>query len=205
MLVSTKGGQGNKRKPGRPPAGPYEGKRKTLSTRITPELRDKLEAASKASGRSLSQEIELRLDRSFETDVQLHEAFGGEHLYALARMIAAILALIESTSGKTWKTDRQTFEEVKAVIDKTLEALGPTAPTAPNDQKLLDYADSLGEVITSTVLGKGEGSRRHTSEAAMLVLRSASKLASGLGSEDELVTMFRSLPRDETDQSVKTG
>ena len=54
------------------------------------------------------------------------------------QVIAAILALIETTSGKTWNTDRQTFEEVKAVIDKTLEALGPTAPTAPNDQKLLD-------------------------------------------------------------------
>ncbi len=72
MVTFSYEAQGNKRKPGRPPAGPYEGKRKTLSTRITPELRDKLEAASKASGRSLSQEIELRLDRSFQTDVQLH-------------------------------------------------------------------------------------------------------------------------------------
>ena len=109
------------------------------------------------------------------------------------------------TSGKAWNTDQQTFEEVKAAINKTLEALGPAATTAPDDQKLLDYADSLGEVITSTVLGKGEGSRWHTPEAAMLVLRSASKLASGLGSEDELLTMFRSLPEDETDQSAKTG
>ena len=43
-------------------------KRKTVSTRMTPETRAKLDAASEQSGRSLAQEIELRLERSFLVD-----------------------------------------------------------------------------------------------------------------------------------------
>ncbi len=43
-------------------------KRETLSTRITEGLRDRLVDASKTSGRSLSQEIELRLLQTFWWD-----------------------------------------------------------------------------------------------------------------------------------------
>lgn len=56
------------KRPGPRSRGPYTDKRRTLSTRITDETRAKLDDASKASGRSLSQEIELRLERSFWTD-----------------------------------------------------------------------------------------------------------------------------------------
>jgi hypothetical protein len=47
------------------PKGPFEDKRRTLTTRITESTRNKLDDAAKASGRSLSQEIEHRLGRSF--------------------------------------------------------------------------------------------------------------------------------------------
>lgn len=39
-----------------------------LSLRTTPEVRSALEAAAEASGRSLTQETEFRLERSFEMD-----------------------------------------------------------------------------------------------------------------------------------------
>ena len=41
------------------------GKRLALSSRCTPELKQKLLAASEAGGRSLMQEIEFRLEQSF--------------------------------------------------------------------------------------------------------------------------------------------
>ena len=56
------------RKRGPRPRGPYAYKRKTLSTRITAETRKRLDMAAEASGRSLSQEIELRLEQSFLID-----------------------------------------------------------------------------------------------------------------------------------------
>ncbi len=43
-------------------------KRYPLNTRTTKELRDKLEAAAKAAGRSLVQEVEFRLERQFQQE-----------------------------------------------------------------------------------------------------------------------------------------
>jgi hypothetical protein len=45
-----------------------EGKRHPLNMRTTAELRAKIEAAAAASGRSLVQEVEYRLERSFLAD-----------------------------------------------------------------------------------------------------------------------------------------
>jgi hypothetical protein len=44
---------------------PLPGKRYPLNMRTTKELRDKIEAAAWASGRSLVQEVEYRLEQSF--------------------------------------------------------------------------------------------------------------------------------------------
>ena len=45
---------------------PTKGKRYPLNMRTTKELREQIEAAARASGRSLVQEVEYRLDRSFD-------------------------------------------------------------------------------------------------------------------------------------------
>ena len=65
--------QPKKRGPGRPARGPYTDKRKTLTTRITADMREALEDAAKKADRSLSQEIELRLEQSF----RVGDLFGG--------------------------------------------------------------------------------------------------------------------------------
>ncbi len=44
------------------------GKRHPLNMRTTKELRDKIERAARLSGRSLVQEVEYRLERSFWED-----------------------------------------------------------------------------------------------------------------------------------------
>jgi uncharacterized protein (DUF1778 family) len=43
------------------------GKRYPLNMRTTKAVRDRLEAAARASGRSLTQEVEFRLEQSFLT------------------------------------------------------------------------------------------------------------------------------------------
>jgi Arc-like DNA binding domain len=45
------------------------GKRHPLNMRTTREIREQLEAAAAASGRSLTQEVERRLERSFEGEI----------------------------------------------------------------------------------------------------------------------------------------
>jgi hypothetical protein len=49
----------------RPTIDPSGARRRALSFRTTPELYARMQAAAAASGRSLTQEIELRLERSF--------------------------------------------------------------------------------------------------------------------------------------------
>jgi hypothetical protein len=66
-----------KRGPGRPRR--YAPGRQNLAFRVTPELREKLIKAVQLSGRSLSEEVEFRLERSAEID----------RLYAEAKAYAA--------------------------------------------------------------------------------------------------------------------
>ena len=57
-----------KRKPGRPPLKPEERRLPSVAFRPTHDLRKMLEDAAANSGRSLSQEIDRRLERSFLID-----------------------------------------------------------------------------------------------------------------------------------------
>jgi hypothetical protein len=56
------------KRPGRPRIEPEDGERVQLSFRVTPELKRLLDAAANASGRSQSQEAEMRLEKSFWLD-----------------------------------------------------------------------------------------------------------------------------------------
>ena len=61
---------------GRPALPPEAGKRHPLGIRTTAELKKKIEAAAAESGRSIAQEIELRLERSFDQDTMLARVIG---------------------------------------------------------------------------------------------------------------------------------
>jgi hypothetical protein len=63
------------RRRGPKPKGPYEDKRRTLTTRITDHTRARLEQEAARSGRSLAQEIELRIELSLESQGALDQAF----------------------------------------------------------------------------------------------------------------------------------
>src|SRR5690348_10663313 len=63
-----------KRGPGRPRKHKEEAKRAFFQTRIRETLKQRLEEAAKREGRSLSEEIELRLEDSFG---RVDSAFGG--------------------------------------------------------------------------------------------------------------------------------
>jgi hypothetical protein len=54
------------RRRGRPPLAPGKAKRASFNTRIRSALKAELEAAADRAGRSLSEEIEFRLERSLE-------------------------------------------------------------------------------------------------------------------------------------------
>src|SRR5215471_13276718 len=68
-----------------------KGKRYPLNMRTTRELRERIEAAAEASGRSLVQEVEYRLEQSFERQAILEE------IRDIIRREIQVEALIERT------------------------------------------------------------------------------------------------------------
>jgi hypothetical protein len=62
-----------KKRMGRPTKPPTPGERVPLSLRVTAEIRERLEKAAVEKGRSLSQEAELRIERSFDREELLPE------------------------------------------------------------------------------------------------------------------------------------
>jgi TraY domain len=60
-----------------------------MSLRVTAEIKEQLEKAARRSGRSLSQEAELRLERSFAQDGAMAAALGGPEIERVARLMAA--------------------------------------------------------------------------------------------------------------------
>ena len=95
------------KRPGPQPRGPFSDKRRTLTTRITEKTRARLEDAAAASDRSLSQEIEFRLERSFEKE----DSVGGQLHFTLLRQLANTGQILEQTSGEpgvSWLIDPPT-------------------------------------------------------------------------------------------------
>ncbi len=93
----------SKTKMGRPPLSPGKRRGASMGFRPTPGIRGKLEEAAKANGRSMSQEVEHRLERSFEED----EARGGRNTNDVFKVMGAVAAHIQTRTGKTpadWKT-----------------------------------------------------------------------------------------------------
>ena len=112
----------SKKKRGRPPLPRGEGKRHPLNMRTTKEIRDRLEAAATASGRSLAQEVEFRLEAWFSNEKKnelthqvlmdnIYEQFGGIHIYSLMKLLAGALRLIEEQTKKSWLNDSETYDQ----------------------------------------------------------------------------------------------
>ena len=103
-------------------------RRKTTSTRITPETRARLEEAAAQSGRSMAQEIELRLEQSFIED------FGSEQTRTLMRALALAKEMAEMATGKTALKDRKTAEAARTAMVAILNAVLPIGATAKRDR-----------------------------------------------------------------------
>lgn len=100
-----------------------DGRRHSLNTRTTKQLRDRLEAAATASGRSLAQEVEARLEKSFAEEDILLRVFGTPHDMLLLRTIAAALSQIQGTTGTLWSRDRETLRQCQMAVEQILFAI----------------------------------------------------------------------------------
>jgi hypothetical protein len=114
-------------KRGPAPKGEYAGKSSVFSTRIRPDLRKWLEKATKQSGRSLSQEVEHRLRRSFVEDDKIAEAFGDRRTFRLMRMMADAIHLTEEKDAEAgdWLSNPYSFHVALNAALSVLRAVEP--------------------------------------------------------------------------------
>jgi hypothetical protein len=114
---------------GRKPHGEFRGKSATLTTRITFETRAAMERAAQKSGRSLSQEVEHRLDYSIRRD---YEHNRHRHIRALAEAIAILIHWVERATQKRWIDDPFTAEALRRGIEFLVFHFGaPGTPEVP--------------------------------------------------------------------------
>ena len=92
-----------------------------MGFRPTPEVRKKLEGAAKANRRSMSQEVETRLEQSFEGD----EALGGRQFRALFGLFGNAAVLIEQQTGKSCFKDWDTWVAVRGAWKRLGVNFGP--------------------------------------------------------------------------------
>lgn len=129
-----------RRQAARPKREPEPGERVGLSLRVTPEIRTRLVAAHQASGRSLSQEAEFRLERSFDREDLLIDvltlAFGSKVVAGFFLLITHAMVAAASTPNQavdstfdqrsTWLDDSAAFDRAATAAMIVLHQLHPT-------------------------------------------------------------------------------
>jgi hypothetical protein len=145
-------------KPGRKPHPANQGERVSLGLKVTPEIKNRLDAATADTGRTQSQEAEWRLDRSFQQQHLLDQVF--DLSYRDPQLVALLLQLgeamrdtITSTTGSirnpAWVDNPWAFEQVARAATFIIEAHRPEGEIQPPNATVLPY---LGERIARGVL-----------------------------------------------------
>ena len=136
------------------PKGEYAGKSSVFSTRIRPDLRKSLERAAKTSGRSLSQEVEHRLRRSFVEDDKIADAFGDRRTYRLMRLMSDAIQLshqMRNEKGENWLDDPFRFRLALAAMHSVVEAIAPPSLGEVEDADYEVARTAIGQVIAGQI------------------------------------------------------
>ncbi|MCJ2093247.1 hypothetical protein MKK67_12215 [Methylobacterium sp. J-072] len=105
---------------GRPPKPDAVRLRRPVAVRLRDELRAELEISSARHGRSVSEEIEARLESSLAVQNHLKQELGSD-IFTIARSLAASVAQIEQAYGSCWYENDDAVEVMKLTAAQTVE------------------------------------------------------------------------------------
>jgi hypothetical protein len=121
--------------------------------RTTRELREQLDEAARSSGRSLVQEVEVRLGQSFAGDPLL-AALGGTGSPKALRLIAMAMQLEAAREeGGSWKDNPEKAEAVRTAASLIIAGIG-SLPATPPPLKYTDSSTELRPAERGRVLAK---------------------------------------------------
>ena len=116
-------------------------KSRSLNLKTSDELRALIDAAASASGRSLTQEVERRLEASFGVSA----AAMTTDLGPLFRRMSMLIEMIELRSEKKWTEDSATWFAVVGGIKDLLARFEPDDPAGLLDMKALHRLEGTSE------------------------------------------------------------
>jgi hypothetical protein len=123
--------------------------------RTTKEVRERLEQAAAESGRSLVQEVERRIENSFQYDSVLN-TFGGKNSIGILRPIVFFLGSLEMKGmDYRWKENPAVADELRRALAFILEAALSGEPLSRERQVEALGPFSLNET-GKVVHGQGE-------------------------------------------------
>lgn len=117
-------GVGYQKSSGGRPTERDEPKRSAIAVRTTPTTKQRLEDAAGVSGRSLTQEIEQRLERSLE----LEDDLGGSDGISMFRAVALAMKSTREQVGD-WRTDFDAFVVMRASLLRVIDGFQPIPTT----------------------------------------------------------------------------
>ena len=124
-----------------------ETKSAPVSIKVTQEFRDRLDAAAVASGRSLAQEVEMRLEQSLRDSPPGHAPWS-DVTWNFSRIVGLTLAQIDSMAGRRWIETKQGCEAarntVAAIFNPIRPALADEAPMTPQEQEEAERLSAFG-------------------------------------------------------------
>ena len=144
------------------PKGEYGakiGRTAVLSTRLQPDTRKRLVAAAGTSGRSLSQELEHRIRRTFIEDDKAVEFYGSQSNAAILKLIGAVIQstctswFVKTADGwvpdldkdpEEWLRDPKLFDQVLTAI---VHALIWFKPNGDRDEQFIFYHSTAERII----------------------------------------------------------
>jgi hypothetical protein len=119
---------------GRKPKGDFSQVVSPLSIRMRADMREQLEAAANANGRSISQELLGRLQGSFRDDRDKARDPAIRALCFLIAQLAGEVSGLTDTKGRPlfdWRTDRFFYKAFKLAVSQVLDALEPSGEIRP--------------------------------------------------------------------------
>jgi hypothetical protein len=133
-----------KSKRGRPPRHKGEVLAKNRTFRVRGELDEQLQGSAAKAGRSVSEEIEYRLSRSYFDDLRAAEFVGDDASADAIRMIRLVMA-IESISGP-WSSDPASAQRVSAASDTIIRTFARLRPE-PSKGTAAQWGAAIGSYL----------------------------------------------------------
>jgi hypothetical protein len=122
--------------------------RKNRTFRISDALDEQLQTSAAKSERSVSEEIEYRLSRSYYDDLLTAGFLGSDTSGEAIRIIRLAMAIQTLAAGKPWNEDAQSTLNVREAANTIISTLGDLPP----EERLGKAAASWSSLLTSFLL-----------------------------------------------------